>query len=254
MPAKKVQSSKLPVRQAQGKQVKSSTVRKITKAVSKVSKFNLPVFNIAGKKKETLELPKEIFGAKVNEKLLAQAVRVYLVNQRQGTASTKTRGEVAGSTRKIYRQKGTGRARHGSIKAPIFVGGGIVFGPRPRKFELKLSKQMRKKALFSALSQKFIDQKISVVDPEGANGKTKELASLLKNLNLLTKKERDNLVLYVSDSNLSTKRAARNIRGVTVRGAQSINTYEVLANKHLVFEKSAVSNLVSIFLKKEKNL
>ena len=134
------------------------------------------------------------------------------------------------------------------------MGGGIVFGPRPRKFELKLSKQMRKKALFSALSQKFIDQKISVVDPEGANGKTKELASLLKNLNLLTKKERDNLVLYVSDSNLSTKRAVRNIRGVTVRGAQSINTYEVLANKHLVFEKSAVSNLVSIFLKKQKKL
>ena len=252
MPDKKVKSQKSKVKSTtqKSKVVRTST----TKAVSRTSKFTVPVFNLSGKKKGSVELPKEIFGAKINERLMAQAVRVYLVNQRQGTASTKTRGEVTGSTRKIYRQKGTGRARHGSIKAPIFVGGGIVFGPRPRKFELKLSKQMRKKALFSALSQKFIDQKISVVDPEGANGKTKELASLLKNLNLLTKKERDNLVLYVSDSNLSTKRAARNIRGVTVRGAQSINTYEVLANKHLVFEKSAVSNLVSIFLKKEKKL
>ena len=231
------------------KKVKSQN-SKVTKAASRASKLNIPVYSMAGTKKGTVELPKEIFGAKINERLMAQAARVYLVNQRQGTASAKTRGEVTGSTRKIYRQKGTGRARHGSIKAPIFVGGGIVFGPRPRKFELKLPKQMRKKALFSALSQKFIDQKISVVDPATANGKTKEFASLLKNLNLLTKKERDNLVLYVSDSNLPTKRAVRNIRGVTVRGAQSINTYEVLANKHLVFEKSAVSNLVSIFLKK----
>ena len=252
MPDKKVKSQKSKVKSTtqKSKVVRTST----TKAVSRTSKFTVPVFNLSGKKKGSVELPKEIFGAKINQRLMAQAVRVYLVNQRQGSASTKTRGEVTGSTRKIYRQKGTGRARHGSIKAPIFVGGGTVFGPRPRKFELKLSKQMRKKALFSALSQKFIDQKISVVDPEGANGKTKELASLLKNLNLLTKKERDNLVLYVSDSNLSTKRAARNIRGVTVRGAQSINTYEVLANKHLVFDKGAVSNLVSNFLKKEKNL
>lgn len=257
MPVKKVQSSKLPVRrvrQAHRKQVQSSIVRKITKAASKVSRFNLPVFNIAGKRKGSIELPMEIFGAKVNEKLLAQAVRVYLVNQRQGTASTKTRGEVVGSTRKIYRQKGTGRARHGSIKAPIFVGGGIIFGPKPRKFELKLSKQMKKKALFSALSQKFFDQKISVVDPAGANGKTKEFVSLFNNLDLLAKKERGNLVLYVSDSSLSTKRAAKNIRGVTVSNVQSINTYEVLANRHLVFENSAVSNLVSNFLKKGKNL
>lgn len=241
MPVKKVQSSKL--------KVKSSNVRKVARAAPRSSKFNVPVYGMTGTKKGSIDLPKEIFGAKVNEKLMAQAARVYLVNQRQGTASTKTRGEVTGSTRKIYRQKGTGRARHGSIKAPIFVGGGIVFGPRPRKFELKLSKQMRRKALFSALSHKLIDQKISVVDTASANGKTKNFASLLKNLNLLTKKKIDNLVLYVSDSNLSTKRAVRNIRGVTVSNAQSINTYEVLANKNVVFAKDAVQELTNHFLK-----
>src|SRR5207248_616028 len=93
-----------------------------------------------------VSLPKEIFAETVNKKLLAQAVRVYLANKRQGNASTKTRGEVEGSTRKIYRQKGTGNARHGSIRAPIFVKGGIVHGPRPRDFSLGLSKKMRRKA------------------------------------------------------------------------------------------------------------
>ena len=218
------------------------------KTVSKGSKFSVPVVDLTGKKKGSVELPKEIFGAKVNERLMAQAVRVYLVNQRQGTASTKTRGEVTGSTRKIYRQKGTGRARHGSIKAPIFRGGGIVFGPRPRKFDLKLSKQMKKKALFSAIAQKFADQKVAVVDSKGASGKTREFASLLKNLNLLPKSGKDNLVLYVSDSNSEAKRATRNIRGVTVVNAESLNTYEILTNKHLVFSREAISNLMSHFL------
>src|SRR3990167_3959461 len=115
MPAKKVQSSKL--------KVKSSESQKAAKVVSKASKFSVPVYSLTGKKKGTVELPKEIFGAAISDKLMAQAARVYLVNQRQGTASTKTRGEVRGSTRKIYRQKGTGRARHGSITAPIFRGG-----------------------------------------------------------------------------------------------------------------------------------
>src|SRR3989344_3714386 len=129
MPAKKIKTQNSKVKNITAKagsrlKTISGTTQKskVAKVASKGSKFSVPVFNLSGKKKGSVELPKEIFGAKVNEKLLAQAVRVYLVNQRQGTASTKTRGEVAGSTRKIYRQKGTGRARHGAIKAPIFVG------------------------------------------------------------------------------------------------------------------------------------
>jgi large subunit ribosomal protein L4 len=239
MPVKKVQSSKL--------KVKSSGAKIAVKVALKGSKYNVPVYGLSGTKKGSVDLPKEIFGAKINERLMAQAVRVYLINQRQGTASTKTRGEVTGSTRKIYRQKGTGRARHGSIKAPIFVGGGIVFGPRPRKFELKLSKQMRRKALFSALSQKLLEQKVSVIDSKGASGKTHEFAKLFRKLAV-------NQALFVSDLNLEAKRAVRNIRGITAVAADSINTYEVLSNKHVIFAKDAIPNLINHFLKKENNL
>src|SRR3989338_2536944 len=222
---------------------------KTAKGASKDSKFSVPVVDLTGKRKGSVELPKEIFGANVNEKLIAQAVRVYLVNQRQWTASTKTRGEVTGSTRKIYRQKGTGRARHVSITAPIFRGGGIVFGPRVRGFSLKLSKQMKKKALSSALAQKLLDQKVSVVDLEGVSGKTRELAQLFKNLKLLDKEKKDNQVLFVSASKGEAKRAARNIRGITVSNVESINTYEVLANKYLILARDAVPNLVNHFIK-----
>src|SRR3989338_8227396 len=193
MPVKKVKSQKSKVKTATQKS-------KAMKIASKPSKFSVPMVDVTGRRKGSVELPREIFGAKINEKLMAQAVRVYLVNQRQGTASTKTRGEVAGSTRKIYRQKGTGRARHWSITAPIFRGGGIVFGPRVRGFSLKLSKQMKKKALSSALAQKLLDQKVSVVDLEGVSGKTRELAQLFKNLKLLDKEKKDNQVLFVSAS------------------------------------------------------
>ena len=184
---------------------------------------------------------------------MAQAVRVHLANQRQGTASTKTRGQVTGSTRKIYRQKGTGRARHGSIKAPIFVGGGIVFGPSPRDFSLKLSKQMRRKALFSALSQKFVNERILVVDVNGASGKTKEIYQMFKSLNLLGKKGKVGKILFVSGANALTKQAAKNIEGVKIEPAKSINTYDVLSNNHLVIVKNALADIESTFLGKGEN-
>src|SRR3990167_8088104 len=206
-----------------------------------------------GGKKGTVDLPREIFGAKVNRVLMAQAVRVHLANQRQGTASTKTRGQVTGSTRKIYRKKGTGRARHGSIKAPIFVGGGIVFGPSPRDFSLKLSKQMRKKALFSALSQKFVNERILVVDVNGASGKTKEIYQMFKSLNLLGKKGKVGKILFVSGANALTKQAAKNIEGVKIEPAKSINTYDVLSNNHLVIVKNALADIESTFLGKGEN-
>ena len=248
MPVSKVKSQKSQPKA--GGPLAQKVVKAASKA-SKSSKLSLPIYGLSGKKKGNVELPKEIFGAKVNEKLMAQAIRVYLVNQRQGTASTKTRGEVNKTTAKWYRQKGTGRARHGAKSAPIFVGGGIAFGPRPRRFDIKLSKQMKKKALASALTQKFLDQKVLVVDSKNSSGKTSEFAKLFKNLNLLTNKEKDNLVLYISDLNIEAKRAVRNISGVTIRNAESLNTYEVLANKNLIFSSDAISNLSSHFLKKE---
>src|SRR3989344_7204583 len=118
----------------------------------KSGSLTVPVYEISGKEKGSLSLPKEAFSVDVNKALLAQAVRVYQSNQRQGTASTKTRGEVVGSTRKIYRQKGTGRARHGDIKAPIFVGGGVAHGPKSANYRKSISQKMRRIALLGALS------------------------------------------------------------------------------------------------------
>jgi len=213
--------------------------------------LSVSVFGLDGAKKGTVSLPKEMFGAKINNALMAQAVRVYQVNQRQVTASTKTRGDVIGSTRKIYRQKGTGRARHGAIKAPIFVGGGVALGPHPRNFELKLSKQMKKKALFSALSQKLTDEKVFIVDATQATGKTKEVYTMLKALNVLGKKK-DSNILFVSDSKNAETRAARNIGGLTVEPAQNLNTYQVLRSNALVLAKSSIEALEKAFSESSK--
>lgn len=218
------------------------------KAVAKESSMSLPVYALDGSKKGTVALSKEIFGAAPNEKLMAQAVRVYLVNQRQGTASTKTRGDVTGSTRKIYRQKGTGRARHGAIKAPIFVGGGIAFGPHPRNFELKMSKQMRRKALFSALSQQLAKEKVFAFDGGASTGKTKEVYGLFKKLSMLSANKKANKVLFVANE-ARVVNTARNIEGTNIMPAQNLNTYEVLNSNFIVFEKGAIEIAEKTFLK-----
>src|SRR3989344_6029979 len=164
MPDKKlkIKNSKLKIEtKSSAKDGKVARVRvsSASKTTKKGSLF-APVYDLKGAKSGTLALPKEVFGTKVNNSLMAQAVRVYLANQRQGNATTKTRGEVQGSSKKIYRQKGTGRARHGSLRAPIFVKGGIVFGPKPRDFSLDLPKKMKRKALFSSLSAKAADSEV----------------------------------------------------------------------------------------------
>ena len=160
---------------------KKETTRSIIAA--KKGDLVLDFFDTKGKVADTVDLSKEIFGAKINNSLMAQAVRVYLANQRMGTASTKTRGEVHGTTKKVWAQKHTGRARHGSRKAPIFVHGGIVFGPSPRDFSLKLSKKMRRQALFSALSSKLKREEIKgITGFEKLPPKTKVMAAALKSL------------------------------------------------------------------------
>lgn len=217
---------------------------------SKSQKIKTDVYDVNGKAVGTVELPKEIFGAKINNQLMAQAVRVYLANQRRGTASTKTRGEVAGSTRKIYRQKGTGRARHGSIRAPIFVHGGVVFGPKPRDYSLKLSKKMRKVALFSALSAKVKDGGIKVVSGlEKITPKTKFMTLVLQKLGLLNKNEKILLVLPKKLEEI--QRAARNIQNVEIIYAYQLNTYDILRNKTLFLLKDSIAALEKHFLPKE---
>ncbi|MGH9858113.1 MAG: 50S ribosomal protein L4, partial [Acidobacteriota bacterium] len=204
---KKETVAKVVEKKTADKAVKPEADKKMYAAV------NVNVLGLDGKVIGKMSLPGEIFGEKVNKALLAQAVRVYLANQRQGNASTKTRGEVDGSTRKIYRQKGTGRARHGSLRAPIFVKGGIVFGPKPRDFSLSMPQKMKRKALFSALSAKIQDQQLTVMSGlEDMKPKTKAFVALLKSLSMEDKKQKA-LVITASDL-ANAKRAGSNIQGI----------------------------------------
>lgn len=206
--------------------------------VNKISKLSVPVYSFIGKTSGTMLLPKEIFGIKVNNALLAQALRVYMTNQKTLPGSTKTRGEVVGSTAKIYRQKGTGRARHGAITAPIFVGGGIVFGPKPRKVRLNLSQNMRKQALISALSAKQKDAKVlGVSGLEKASGKTKEFVSFL------TKVESKSVLIVTNGKMDNVLRGARNIPGIAVLPANQLNAYEVLKYRKLLIAHEALEVL-----------
>jgi len=208
------------------------------------------VLNTEGKTVGSITLPKNIFGAKINPQLMAQAVRIYLVNQRRGTVSTKTRGEVDGSTRKIYRQKGTGRARHGGIRAPIFVKGGIAHGPKPKDYALHLPKNMKRAALLSALSAKVKDQQIAIVDGlESLERKTKFVAKAFDNWGLL-RKERNTLLILPIDMQ-DIYRITRNLAGVTITSADRVNTYEILQHKTIVLMKDAIESLEKTFLNKK---
>ncbi len=217
----------------QKKEIKIKEKIKIAKTKSGLT---IPVYSVDGKETGNLELPEDFFNVEVNRRLLAQYVRVYLANRRQGTASTKTRGEVKGSTRKIYRQKGTGRARHGDIKAPIFVGGGVVGGPKPRKFSLKLNKKQAKKALFSALTLKFREKGIFGLSEDflKIEPKTRLMVRFLNAVGF--EKERILVVLPKMQKN-NLLLAARNISNISLIGMTSINPYEVLKNgKVLIVE------------------
>jgi large subunit ribosomal protein L4 len=220
---------------------KSTQTRKTSVKVS--------VYDTKGKVAASLSLSGEIFDAKVNPRLMAQAIRVYLANQRSGTASTKTRGEVRGSTRKIYRQKGTGRARHGGVRAPIFVKGGVAHGPKPKDHNLTLSKKMRKASLFSALTLKLHDNELRVVSGlEKVMPKTKEMAKVLQNVSATDKNQKVLMVVSKSDKHDLITRSVRNITGVTYTFPEQLTTYEVLNNKMVLFMKDAIESVEKHFM------
>lgn len=202
---------------------------------AKQSGLSVPVLGTVGKPTGKITLPKELFAAKVNEPLMAQAVRVYLANQRQGSAATKTRGMVEGSTRKIYRQKGTGRARHGSIRAPIFIGGGIVFGPKPRDYRLDLPEKMKRAALASALTRALQEGKMIVVSGLGGVAKTKIMVKTLGDVGAT-----GSTLLIISKDARGVIRAARNIATVDILPVQNLHAYGVLSHQKLVFMKEAL--------------
>ncbi len=228
------------------KKVEKKVVAKSTKETKMESSvvtgsLTVAVYDVKGKETGTMELPEEVFGAKINSILMAQAVRVYLTNQRQGSANTQTRGEVDGSTRKIYRQKGTGRARHGGVRAPIFVGGGVAHGPKAKDYELSLSKKMKKAAVLSALSQMAKDGKIRVVAGwEAIEPKTKVAATAFAGMGLSEKKA----LLVMPKHTENVFKAARNIEKVKVTAAALLTTYDILNAGTLVLMKETIESWV----------
>ena len=204
-------------------------------------KLSFPVVSPKGEKAGVIALPPELFGVPFNAQLVAQAQRVYQMNQREGSAATKTRGMVEGSTRKIYRQKGTGRARHGGIRAPIFVGGGITFGPEPRDIHKTMPKQMKKKALASALSYVVKNNAMKVVDGLlELPVKTKSFSEMLKKIQV----SKRILFIYGKETRLLV-RAVRNIKSVSVFPFDSFSVYDVMTHAYVVFTKDALVSFIA---------
>lgn len=197
------------------------------------------VYDWQGNQTGEIDLPDEVFGVAVNEALIHQAAVMYAANRRQGTADTKTRAEVSGGGRKPWRQKGTGRARQGSIRAPQWRGGGVVFGPHPRSYRQDLPKKARKAALRSALSAKLQSGQVVVIeDVPLKEPKTREVAGALERLQAaegaLFVTEAPSRVLYLS---------TRNLPGVGLQPASDLNVYDVLSHRKLVFTRDAVAKV-----------
>lgn len=210
--------------------------------------INVTKFDQTGKKLGTFSLPEEIFNTKVNEELLVKAVRVYQANQRQSNSRVQTRAEVSYSTAKIWRQKGTGRARHGSRRAPIFVGGGSAHGPTGMEnYKLKLTKTMRKQALKSALSVKTKEKAIAVI--EGLNKlkpKTKEMALLVEKVMGNEAGQKSKLLIVMDQPYTPVIKASSNLVSAQPTQAMRLNVHEILNHTFLLLTPEAVSQLEAI--------
>ena len=209
------------------------------KTSTKISSLTAQVYDINGKKQGTISLPKEIFAKKPNQKLIAQALHVYFTNSTAHYGSTKTRSEVRGGGAKPWRQKGTGRARAGSRRSPLWVGGAITFGPKARYVELALPKKMKRLALVTALSEKAEDGQIKVISNlEKIGPKTRVVVNFLKKL-----ESKGSTLFVLSSKNENVKLATRNIESVTVNVANNLNAYEIAKNRNIFLSKEALANL-----------
>lgn len=201
---------------------------------------DLDVFNLKGEVVGKLTPDSSLFDGKVNEALMHQAVVAYLANQRQGTASAKTRGEVSGGGRKPWRQKGTGRARVGSIRSPLWRGGGVTFAPKPRRYHKDLPKKMKIKALKSALNAKLNNDQIMVIDELVLDShKTREFFSMITSLGI--HKEKIKVVVFNPGQNV--KIAARNLEKVSIENADNLTTYTALDCRRLVFTRESLEKV-----------
>lgn len=196
---------------------------------------------MSGSEVGTIDLNDSIFAVEVNTHVMHQAVVQYLANQRQGTQSALTRAEVRGGGRKPWRQKGTGRARQGSIRPPQWTGGGVVFAPKPRDYSFKLNKKVKRLALKSALTTKVNEGKLVVVDELTVNPKTKEMVSVLNNLNAAKS------LVVVEDDNNNAVIAARNIPTVKTASVNTINVYDILKYDSLVLTKAVVAKIEEVY-------
>jgi large subunit ribosomal protein L4 len=209
--------------------------------------MQLEVLNISGKKTDKkVTLPESVFAVQPNDHCIYLDVKHYLANQRQGTHKSKERAEIARTTKKLKRQKGTGGARAGSMKSPLFIGGGRVFGPRPRDYSFKLNKKVKDLARISALSYKAQDKAIAVLEDFNFEApKTKNFVDLMKNLNLSDKKT----LVVLGNLNKNVYLSSRNLQGAKVVIASDLNTYDILNAEQLVLAESSVKVLETILKK-----
>ena len=203
----------------------------------------IDVYNMQGKKVSDIELNENVFGIKPNEKIVHIALINYMANQRQGTANTKTRAEVAGGGRKPWRQKGTGRARQGSIRAPQWIKGGIALGPKPREYSYRINKKERQLAIRSLLSSKVLENNLVVVDKLDLKEiKTKNMVKTLENLKVEGK-----TLIILPEKNKNVQSSARNIEGVKTSLTNTINVYDLLKYNKLILTVDSVKSLEEVY-------
>ena len=202
----------------------------------------LALYNMEGQKTGSMEASDAIWAVEVNNSVLHTVVVNHLANMRQGTQSTKTRTEVRGGGRKPWRQKGTGRARQGSIRAPQWVGGGVALGPKPRSYSYSVNRKVKRIALKSALSAIYNDYKVYVIDGLKMDEiKTAKIAAMIKALGL------DKALLVTADADANVYKSARNIKGVTPTHLGTLNTYDILKPGAVVLSKEAVEKIEEVF-------
>ncbi len=201
------------------------------------------LLNVSGEQVGEIELNDAIFGIEVNEHVLYEAVKNQLANKRQGTQSAKTRAEVRGGGRKPWRQKGTGRARQGSIRSPQWVGGGIVFAPKPRDYSYKLPKKVKRLAMKSALSSKVENNELIVVNELNLDApKTKEMVKILDSIKAAKK-----ALVVTAENNANVIKSSNNIQGVQTATVNTLNVYDILNHDSLVLTEDAVKKVEEVY-------
>lgn len=204
---------------------------------------NVAILNMSGQQVGEIELTENVFGAEINQDVVFEVVKNILANKRQGTQSTKTRGEVRGGGKKPWKQKGTGRARAGSSRQPNWVGGGVVFAPKPRDYSYKINKKVKRLAMKSVLTSKVVENEMIVLDTLAFEApKTKAMVDVLKNVNAKKK-----ALIVMSENDANVIRSANNIPGVSTALVNTLNVYDILNHDSFIITKEAVKLVEEVY-------